>query len=244
MSSVDTPAASHAALMDGVYRRQRHIYDLTRKYYLLGRDRLIAGLNAPADSAVLELGCGTGRNLVRAARRFPSTHLFGLDISAQMLTSAQQSIERNGLSGRVLLAQGDATNFDTNALFGIGSFDRIFVSYSLSMIPGWERTVAAALAALCPGGSLHIVDFGRQEGLPRWFRRLLRLWLAKFQVTPRDSLRQVLESEAERSGASLYFETLYLGYASLAIMTRSVAPLTAADAPWQAGQPPVSVAGN
>ena len=35
---------SHAELMDGVYRHQRHIYDSTRKYYLLGRDRLIAGL--------------------------------------------------------------------------------------------------------------------------------------------------------------------------------------------------------
>ncbi|TIQ66810.1 MAG: SAM-dependent methyltransferase, partial [Mesorhizobium sp.] len=33
--------------MDGVYRWQRHIYDLTRKYYLLGRDRLISGLEVP-----------------------------------------------------------------------------------------------------------------------------------------------------------------------------------------------------
>ena len=32
-------AARH---MDGIYRYQRHIYDLTRKYYLLGRDRMIA----------------------------------------------------------------------------------------------------------------------------------------------------------------------------------------------------------
>ena len=30
------PAGGHAALMDGVYRYQRHVYDLTRKYYLLG----------------------------------------------------------------------------------------------------------------------------------------------------------------------------------------------------------------
>ena len=31
-----------------MYRHQRHIYDLTRKYYLLGRDRLIAGARARA----------------------------------------------------------------------------------------------------------------------------------------------------------------------------------------------------
>ena len=33
--------------MDRIYRRQRHVYDLTRKYYLLGRDRLIADLDVP-----------------------------------------------------------------------------------------------------------------------------------------------------------------------------------------------------
>ena len=40
--------------MDAMYRRQRHIYDLTRKFYLLGRDELIAELNPPEGGAVLE----------------------------------------------------------------------------------------------------------------------------------------------------------------------------------------------
>jgi hypothetical protein len=40
------------------------------------------------------------------------------------------------------------------------------ISYALSMIPDWERAIDAALAALNPGGQLHIVDFGQQEGLP------------------------------------------------------------------------------
>ena len=33
-----------ALLMDRMYRRQRHIYDATRKFYLLGRDGAIAAL--------------------------------------------------------------------------------------------------------------------------------------------------------------------------------------------------------
>lgn len=37
----------HANLMDRIYRRQRHFYDATRKYYLLGRDPMIAGLAVP-----------------------------------------------------------------------------------------------------------------------------------------------------------------------------------------------------
>ena len=38
--------SNHAALMNSIYRRQRHIYDFTRKYYLFGRDRLIGMMRA------------------------------------------------------------------------------------------------------------------------------------------------------------------------------------------------------
>ncbi|MER9654929.1 class I SAM-dependent methyltransferase [Mesorhizobium sp. M0152] len=221
MSSTEVPA-NHAELMDGVYRWQRHIYDLTRKYYLLGRDRLIEGLEVPTGGTVLELGCGTGRNIILAARRYPDARFFGLDISAEMLETAGAAIAREDLSGRVTLARGDATDFDTNALFGSERFDRIFVSYSLSMIPGWEKTVAAALAALAPAGTLHVVDFGQQEGLPRWFRTLLRGWLKKFHVAPRSTLREVLESESRRTGATFRFRTLYRGYAWLAVIKLAV----------------------
>lgn len=213
-------SSSHAALMDGVYRYQRHVYDLTRKYYLLGRDRLIDRLDVPSGGTVLELGCGTGRNLALAARAYPQVHFFGLDISAGMLETAAVAIGREGLSGRIALARGDASDFDAQALFGKTGFDRVFISYALSMIPEWERTVSAALVALKPGGSLDIVDFGGQEGLPRWFRAGLRAWLGKFHVAPRDSLREVLESESQRIGATLDFETLYRGYAVHAVVTR------------------------
>ena len=42
----------HFGLMDQVYRRQRHFYDLTRKYYLLGRDALIRVLDAATGALV------------------------------------------------------------------------------------------------------------------------------------------------------------------------------------------------
>ncbi len=208
----------HSGLMDRIYRHQRHIYDLTRKYYLLGRDRMINGLDVPAGGTVLELGCGTGRNLVRAARRYPEACFYGLDISAEMLETAKAAVEREGISERVTLARGDATDFDAMALFGLEKFDRVFVSYSLSMIPGWEKSVGAALAVLKPGGSLHVVDFGQQERLPRWFRAMLRTWLKKFHVEPRATLRDELEAEAGKRALSVFFETLYRGYAVKAVV--------------------------
>ncbi|TWH01021.1 S-adenosylmethionine-diacylgycerolhomoserine-N-methyltransferase [Mesorhizobium sp. J18] len=209
---------SHARLMDGIYRHQRHIYDATRKFYLLGRDRLIKRLDVPEGGSVLELGCGTGRNLMVAARAYPSARFYGLDISDEMLTTARLKIRREHSDDVIAVAQGDATAFDPLALFGRASFERVYLSYALSMIPQWEKAIAMALSVVAPGGSLHMVDFGRQEDLPGWFRAGLRGWLDRFHVTPRDSLRDAAESECERLNASCEFETLFRGYAIHAVI--------------------------
>jgi S-adenosylmethionine-diacylgycerolhomoserine-N-methlytransferase len=199
--------------MDGVYAVQRHIYDLTRKYYLLGRDRLIVELAPPPGGTVLEIGCGTARNLIAAARRWPQARFFGLDISAAMLATARAKVARAGLSDRIVLAQGDATAFDAQALFGISGFDRVFMSYTLSMIPDWASAIERASAALAPGGTLQLVDFGQQERLPRWWRRLLFAWLDRFHVSPRGDLPDALGQSARRHGFDLRFEPVLRGYA-------------------------------
>lgn len=203
----------HAELMDGVYRGQRHIYDLTRKYYLLGRDRLIDELTPPVGGHVLEIGCGTGRNLIAAAHCWPGAHFHGIDISEEMLKSARAAIARAGLTRRVTVAQGDATNFDPNALFRINSFDRIFQSYTLSMIPDWQKAIREAVNHLSTYGSLHIVDFGQQEEMPDWFRGALFAWLARFHVEPRALLVEAAREAANDAGARLAVTRLYRGYA-------------------------------
>ncbi|WP_064686457.1 class I SAM-dependent methyltransferase [Rhizobium bangladeshense] len=214
MSKVGTEAAGksdqHASLMDGMYRYQRHIYDFTRKYYLLGRDSTIRNLDVPEGGTLLEVGCGTGRNMALAHKHFPAAKLFGLDISQEMLISARKTFAAKATIPEFRIA--DATAF-TPREFGVSGFDRILISYALSMIPDWERAVDASIAALNPGGQLHIVDFGQQEDLPRWFRRMLQSWLAKFHVTPRSDLREVLEAQAGEHNARLIFETVGGGYA-------------------------------
>ena len=86
-----------ALLMDRMYRRQRHIYDATRKFYLLGRDDAIAALAPGPGEAVLEIGCGTGRNLIAVARRFPQAQVFGLDVSSEMLGARARRSRAPGL---------------------------------------------------------------------------------------------------------------------------------------------------
>lgn len=209
----DEDAAQH---MDGIYRYQRHIYDLTRKYYLLGRDRLIAELAPPQHGTVLEVACGTGRNLICAARRYPDARFYGLDISSEMLETARQSIERAGLTDRITVAEGDATAFSGQTLFGVPHFDRVFISYGLSMIPDWPGALRASLGAVSPGGSLHVVDFGDLERLPAWFRNGLLAWLARFSVTPRAMLRSEIAAVAGENTADT--RPLYRDYAQFAVV--------------------------
>ncbi|WP_375713616.1 class I SAM-dependent methyltransferase [Sphingobium sp. BS19] len=210
----------HADHMDAIYRYQRHIYDASRKYYLLGRDRLIQDLNAGPGTHVLEVGCGTGRNLIEAARMWPRARFYGLDISQAMLDTATASVARNGLAGQIALTQGDATDFEARKLWGRDGFDRIFLSYTLSMIPGWELALDEAARALAPDGSLHIVDFGQQERLPGMFRDILFGWLRHFDVSPRGDMLPVLEDVAARNRLTLDFAPLYRGYAWSAVLRR------------------------
>jgi S-adenosylmethionine-diacylgycerolhomoserine-N-methlytransferase len=214
------------ARMNRMYRRQRHFYDGTRRYYLLGRDQLISGLQPGTGANVLEIGCGTGRNLVLAAKLYRQARFFGVDVSTEMLTSAITAISRNGLTGQVRVAHGDGTAFNSRVLFGLPRFDHVMISYSLSMIPDWKRVLENAADQLKPGGRLHVVDFGGQERLPRIARRLLRRWLAMFDVTPRDDLQSVLSAMAGSSGATLKFERPFQGYAQYAVLTLPPGPQT------------------
>lgn len=220
MSSNEAKAheRSHAEAMDAIYRTQRHIYDLTRKYYLLGRDRLIADLAPPAGGLVLEPGCGTARNLIIAARRYPHARFFGFDISEAMLENAREQVQKAGLDGRVFLTRGDATSFSPQRLFGVSGFDRVFCSYTLSMIPGWEQAIAASADSLVHGGRMHIVDFGDQHGLPGWFGKGLLAWLDRFQVSPRAEMQAVVRQVAHDRHLPVDYRPLYRSYAQYAVL--------------------------
>lgn len=214
------PTLPHGVSMDKIYRRQRHFYDLTRKYYLLGRDELIAGLDAGPGMRVLEVGCGTGRNLIVAARRFRQARFTGFDISAEMLATARRNVARAGFADRIALHQADATSFDAAALSDGALFDRVFLSYTLSMVPDWQGALAQAARALAPGGRLDFVDFGQQEGLPAAFRTALFAWLDRFDVTPRATLPQVLAQVATEQRLVASWRTTRAGYAWMAQLQR------------------------
>ena len=209
---------THQSLMDGVYRHQRRVYDATRKYYLLGRDHLLSELNPAPDETALEIACGTGRNLICAAKLYPNARFYGLDLSTEKLKTAKVSIQKSRLEDSIQLAEADATDFDPGVLFGVEKFDHIFISYSLSMIPAWQACLSSAVSHLNRGGALHVVDFGEQDQLPAWFGTLLETWLKKFHVSPRADIEDAMRHISERFGAKLEFKPLYRDYARYGVI--------------------------
>ena len=102
--------------MDAIYRYQRYIYDATRKYYLLGRDRMLDELAPPPGGSVLEIGCGTGRNLICAARRYPRCALLRLRHLGGDAGDGARHRSRGPASPIASASpQGDATDFSRRA---------------------------------------------------------------------------------------------------------------------------------
>lgn len=199
--------------MDQMYRRQRYIYDLTRKYYLFGRDRLIAELPVGKTDHICEVGCGTARNLILLARRHRQATLYGVDASAEMLKTASSSVQAAGLSGQIKLATALSTNFTAEMMGHAKPFDRLIYSYSLSMMDDWRQALEHGFTQLKPGGTIHVVDFGDQEGLPRWFKKMLGTWLDQFHVRFRPEVHAWFEEQERKGSGRSSYRPVMRGYA-------------------------------
>jgi S-adenosylmethionine-diacylgycerolhomoserine-N-methlytransferase len=218
--------ADQAVAMDRMYHVTRHIYDVTRAYYLLGRDRLLTKVATSPSAATLEVGCGTARNLIRLARRSEPGELFGLDASHEMLETAAASIEQSGVErgGRtpIVLRQGLAEQLDARRMFGREApFDTIYFSYCLSMVPTWPGAIEAALANLKPGGEMLIVDFWDQKDLPGWFAAGLKRWLSLFHVHYRPEVHEALTQLGDSGRADVTFESVANRYAYIATVRKN-----------------------
>lgn len=148
-----TATAAPGEALQRYYRLHAPLYDLTRWAFLFGRRRLCVEIARRQPQRVLEIGCGTGRNLDQLARLLPSARLTGADLSADMLGQARQRLA--GLGERLSLWEGDFARMPAGE-----RHDAVLLSYVLTMThPHTEALLAAAWQRVAPGGVLAIVDF-------------------------------------------------------------------------------------
>ena len=209
-TATESQAEDQLERLNNLYRFQRHFYDVTRRFFLFGRDELLRKMQVRPGETVLEIGCGTGRNLLKLSHLAPKAKLFGLDASSEMLKTAGAKFDARDKAKEIVLRQSWAEEFHYKYTFGQDErFDKIFISYSLSMIPRWRAAFRNALENVKPGGAIYVVDFGDGAGLPGWFNRLLRWWLALFKVYDRPEFLEFLK-ELRSAGAG-EFEVTTVG---------------------------------
>lgn len=175
------------------YKLHAAFYDATRWSFLFGRQQIIelaAGVTKP--KRILEIGCGTGRNLEALCRKFPDASVTGIDLSASMLEQAAVKIQP--YSNRVRLIQAA---YEQPLHNQDGKFDLVLCSYALSMFnPGWEDALRCASEDLNKGGIMALVDF-HDTRFP-WFQRWMGVNHVRMEGQLQPELRKAFQPVIDR----------------------------------------------
>ncbi len=172
------------------YKFHARIYDATRWSFLFGRTAILrkAAAAGAQPKRILEVGCGTGKNLVNLVKRFPEASVSGLDLSEAMLKVAKSKV---GDSVKLIQRAYDAP------ISAGEPFDLILFSYALSMFnPGFEAAIEAAHADLAPGGFIAVVDF-HQAGF-RFFERWMAVNHVRMQAQLQPKLQSLFEPKVDQ----------------------------------------------
>lgn len=166
------------------YQWHAAIYDATRWTFLFGRKTIFDHLPRENVQLLVEVGCGTGQNLLYAARQNKDWRLIGIDVSRDMLTRACKATAT--FSRRVQLFE---QSYSADGPPLPEAPDLILFSYSLTMFnPGWEAAIDRAWRDLKPGGHIAAVDFHRTT------HPAFRWWMERNHVRMDAHLLPVLEA--------------------------------------------------
>ena len=114
-------------------------------------DLLHSDTSFPAESKVLEAGCGVGSQTVTLARNSPNAHITSIDISEASVAEAKKRVESEGFSN-VNFQQGNIFNLS----YQTESFDHIFVCFVLEHLPNPIEALSTLKRYIKPGGTMTV----------------------------------------------------------------------------------------
>jgi 2-polyprenyl-3-methyl-5-hydroxy-6-metoxy-1,4-benzoquinol methylase len=109
--------------------------------------------DAERPARVLDLGCGHGWAAVAVAEAHPAVRVDGIDLDHASVEEARAHAEAAGVADRVRFHERDATDPGDG-----GPYDLVLILEVLHDLPQPVEALAAARAALAPGGAVLVAD--------------------------------------------------------------------------------------
>jgi len=186
-NATDNTADAKNNVLQHYYKLHSRIYDVTRWSFLFGRKAIVEQLATHTNPRrILEVGCGTGKNLALLANRFPKAHITGVDISSDMLGVAKRKLSPLTTPFTLLNQPYPSAETDNR------KYDIILFAYALSMFnPGWDKAITSAVDDLKEGGTLAVVDFHRTP------IAVFKRWMAVNHVRMEGHLLPFLEKHTD-----------------------------------------------
>jgi phosphatidylethanolamine/phosphatidyl-N-methylethanolamine N-methyltransferase len=142
--------------VERAYELLAPVYDFVFDWiFAPGRTAAIEQLALQRGDSILEVGIGTGLNLLL----YPATcRLTGIDLSQEMLDKAVERVQTLAMPN-VILKVMDATSMS----FADNEFDKVVATYTISAVPDPVAVLREMRRVVKPGGILVILNHFRSE---------------------------------------------------------------------------------
>lgn len=204
------------AAYDSPFVRQR--YNRLAKFFVLFewlfllppgiRRKAVSRLELKPGASVLEVGCGTGRNLPHLVQTVGAQgRVYGIDLSEGMLKEARELSAKAGWRN-VTLIQADATDYSLPELV-----DGVIFSLSYAVIPRHREALKLAWEHLRPGGYVVIMDAKLPSGLLGKLLHPFVVWTSRATVLGNPDIRawdELRELTDDVACEEIQFETYYI----------------------------------
>jgi SAM-dependent methyltransferase len=115
---------------------------------IFSTERLFQKLSLGPNDYVLEIGCGSAKDLCRLVEKY-NCRAIGVDSSDLILKFAKDRLRKTGLSSKITIIKGDVTNMN---FFNDGQFDIVIAQSVLATIPDKGKAAAEVSRVLKSGG--------------------------------------------------------------------------------------------
>ena len=124
-------------------------------------------LTIPEPREIVDLGCGNGRDVRELAKKYPASHVTGIDYSPLSVEKARNNNQAMIDAGRVSVQEGDVSNLTLDA----GKFDLATAFETIYFWPGLAKCFGEVRKILKPDGKFMVVtESDGRDKISQWFK--------------------------------------------------------------------------